>query len=109
MGLEVCESDFSKALADLRSTEEAAAVAYVHESKDNQVLKATKVADVKYKEKESVSLAKSSAEATNDRTGLQAELDAVLEYLSKLDKRCTAKAESYADRASARAAEVTGL
>merc|ERR1712130_263715 len=67
--LEVCESDFTKALADLRSTEEAAAVAYDQETKENKMQKTVKSQDVKYKEKESVSLAKSAAEATNDRKG----------------------------------------
>merc|ERR1712137_1369779 len=65
--------------------------------------------DAKYKEKEAVQLAKATAEASSDRTGVQAELDAVLEYLGKLGDRCTAKAESYADRTAAREAEIAGL
>merc|ERR1719198_992700 len=90
--LEVCESDFSKELAEMRTVEETAAAAYEQETKENAMTKTTKSQDAKYKAKEAVSLAKSTA----DRKGVQAELDAVLEYLGKLEDRCVAKAESYA-------------
>merc|ERR1739845_295719 len=83
--LEVCESDFSKSLAEMRATEETAAAAYEQETKENAMAKATKEQDAKYKEKEAVQLAKSTAEASSDRKGVQAELDAVLEYLAKLE------------------------
>merc|ERR1719446_1840611 len=107
--LEVCESDFSKSLAEMRTTEETAAAAYEQETKENALAKTTKEQDAKYKEKEAVQLAKSTSEASSDRKGVQAELDAVLEYLGKLEDRCTAKAESYADRTAAREAEIAGL
>merc|ERR1711976_606418 len=106
---EVCESDFSKSLAEMRTTEETAAAAYEQETKENAITKTTKEQDAKYKEKEAVQLKKASAEAGNDRSGFQAELDAVLEYLGKLEDRCVAKAESYADRTAAREAEIAGL
>merc|ERR1711971_570943 len=107
--LEVCESDFSKSLAEMRTTEETAAAAYEQETKEDALAKTTKGQDAKYKEKEAVPLAKSTSEASSDRKGVQAELDAVLEYLGKLEDRCTAKAESYADRKAAREAEIEGL
>merc|ERR1712003_347619 len=107
--LEVCESDFSKSLAEMLTTEETAAAAYEQETKENALAKTTKEQDAKYKEKEAVQLAKSSAESASDRKGVQAELDAVLEYLAKLEDRCTAKAESYSDRKAAREAEIAGL
>merc|ERR1719333_25732 len=93
----------------MRTTEETAAAAYEQETKENAVAKTTKEQDAKYKEKEAVQLAKSSAESSTDRKGVQEELDAVLEYLGKLEERCTAKAESYADRKAAREAESAGL
>merc|ERR1712137_605221 len=92
--LEVCESDFSKSLAEMRTTEETAAAAYEQETKENALAKTTKEQDAKYKEKEAVQLAKATTEATSDRSGVQAELDAVLEYLGKLEDRCSEKAES---------------
>jgi len=107
--LEVCESDFSKDLAEIVSTEETAAAAYERATKENEVETATKSQDVKYKSAESVRLDKKVAEATSDRSGVQEELDAVLEYLDKLKERCVAKAETYADRKAARDNEIAGL
>merc|ERR1711957_1036637 len=54
--LEVCESDFSKQLAELRATEDSSAKEYETESKENEIEKATKGQDVKFKTKESVQL-----------------------------------------------------
>merc|ERR1719235_3115506 len=50
--LEVCESDFSKGLAEMIATEEAAVSEYDKETKENEITKATKEQDVKYKTKE---------------------------------------------------------
>merc|ERR1719215_2321073 len=107
--LEVCESDFSKDLAEINTAEQTAQAAYDRETKDNEVEKATKEQDVKYKTKESVSLDKAVAEAKSDRSGVQEELDAVLEYLAKINERCVAKAETYEERTAAREAELAGL
>merc|ERR1712130_1090231 len=107
--LEVCESDFTTSLAEMRATEEAAAAEYDKQTKENAIMKKTKEQDVKYKTKESVGLDKSASEMTSDRGGVQSELDAVLEYLDKLKDRCVAKAESYADKKAAREAEIAGL
>merc|ERR1712151_572225 len=76
--LEVCESDFSKTLAELKATEESAASEYEKETKENEIEKTTKEQDVKYKTKESVGLEKSAAEMKSDVAGTQEELDAVL-------------------------------
>merc|ERR1719491_2902960 len=107
--LEVCESDFSKQLAELHATEDSAAKAYEQESKENEIEKAMKGQDVKFKTKESVQLDKASAEMTSDRAGVQTELDAVNEYLDKIKERCIAKPESYEDKTAARDAEIAGL
>merc|ERR1719356_40772 len=68
-----------------------------------------KMQDAKYKTKESKGLDKTAAELTADRTGVNAELDAVLEYLSELEAECIAKAETYAARKERREAEIAGL
>merc|ERR1719487_1865348 len=47
--------------------------------------------------------------AAADRDGVQAELDAVLEYLKKLEDQCIAKAEPYEERVRRREAEIAGL
>merc|ERR1712222_235646 len=77
--LEVCESDFSKALAEIESTEETAVEQYDAQKKENELSLTTKNQDIKYKTKEAAALDKSVTEATSDRTGVSSEFDAVVE------------------------------
>merc|ERR1719207_499071 len=107
--LEVCESDFSKGLAEMTATEEAAASEYDKETKENEITKATKEQDAKYKTKEAKGLDKETAEATADRSGVQEELDAVMEYYKGIKDRCIAKPETYEERVKRRTAEIAGL
>merc|ERR1719253_1062844 len=107
--LEVCESDFSKGLAEMIATEESAVNDYEKETKENEITKATKEQDVKYKTKEAKGLDKETAEATSDRSGVQDELDAVMEYYKGIKERCVAKAETYEERVKRRTAEIAGL
>jgi hypothetical protein len=107
--LEVCESDFTKGLADATAAENAAQSAYDRATNENKIEKATKEKDVEYKSAESIQLDKSVAESSSDRQGAQDELDAVLDYRKSLKGRCIAKAESYKERADRRAAEIDGL
>jgi len=107
--LEVCESDFSKDLAEIVSAEETAVATYETETKENEIEKATKEGNVKFKTKESASLDKASAEATSDKAGVKEEYDAVLEYFSKIQGECVAKPETYEERVKRRTAEIAGL
>jgi chromosome segregation ATPase len=107
--LEVVESDLSKALTETVATEENAVAAYDAETKENEISKASKEQDVKYKSEEATSLDKAVAEASSDRSGVQAELDAVNEYLAKLEGMCIEKAEPYEERKARREAEIAGL
>merc|ERR1719261_996396 len=107
--LEVCESDFSKGLAEMVANEESAVKDYDRTTKENEITKATKDQDVKYKTKEFKGLDKETAEATADRAGVQEELDAVNEYYAGLKERCIAKAETYDERVKRRNAEIAGL
>merc|ERR1712226_152857 len=50
--LEVCESDFSKSLAEMRTVESMAAQEYEVESQENKMTKLMKGKDVEYKTKE---------------------------------------------------------
>merc|ERR1719174_594559 len=75
--LEVCESDFTKGLAEMTAAEDSAASEYDKLTKENEIEKATKTQDAKYKTKESKGLDKETAEATADRSTEQEELDAV--------------------------------
>merc|ERR1719375_620163 len=107
--LEVCESDFSKVLAEMTATEETAVNEYEKTTKENEIAKATKDQDVKYKTKEAKGLDKDTAEATADKSGVQEELDATMEYYKGIKARCITKPVSYADRVKAREAEIAGL
>merc|ERR1719389_12265 len=107
--LEVVESDFTKDLAEMESAESNAVAEYEKVTYMNKVATTSKGQDVKYKTKEAAGLDKATSEAASDRDGVQAELDALVEYLSKLDKMCVAKAEPYAERKRRRDAELAGL
>merc|ERR1712176_1131060 len=107
--LEVCEADFSKNLAQITTDEDSAVNEYEQVTKDNEIERTNKVQDVKFKVKESKRLDKFSGESIADRTGVQAELDAVLEYLAKIEGECIEKAETYAERKARFESEIAGL
>jgi chromosome segregation ATPase len=107
--LEVCESDFTKSLAELNTVEEDAAATYKSETKDNELTKLTKDKDVEYKQKEIASLAKAGTELKTDRDAVQDELDSVMASLASLEKQCLAKAESYESKVAKQKKEIDGL
>jgi len=107
--LEVVESDFSKGLAEMQAAEQSAAAEYDQLSKANDIEKASKGQDNKYKTKESKGLDKDTTETSADRSTVQQELDAVNDYYKGIKGRCVAKAETYAERTQRRAAEIAGL
>jgi chromosome segregation ATPase len=107
--LEVIESDFTKGLTEMVAAEQTAAATFDRETKENAIEKTTKGQDVKYKTKEAAGLDKKAAELSSDRDGVKSELDAVNDYLASLDKKCTYKVESYAERKARREAEINGL
>merc|ERR1719157_243427 len=104
--LEVCLSDFTMSLAEITAAEDSAQSDYEVTTQDNKEAKVGKEQSVKYETKEAAELDKAISETTEDRATTQSELDAVLEYLEKLQDMCIAKPETYADRADRRAAEV---
>jgi len=107
--LEDIESKMTTYLADCKSDEETAVAEHDTMTKENDIDKTTKEKDVEYKTKEAKELDKSIAELSSDRDGTQEELDAVLEYLSKIEQECIAKPESYEERKKRREAELAGL
>lgn len=107
--LEVIESDFTKGLAEMIATEQTAVATHERETKENALESAAKNQDVKYKTKEAAGLDKKAAELSTDIDGVKTELDAVNDYLASLDKKCTYKVESYAERKARREAEIAGL
>jgi len=107
--LEVVEADFSKELAEIVTAEENGIATYRTETHENEIEKATREQDVKYKSKEATDLDKEITEASADQEAVKEELDAVLKYLASLEKQCIEKAETYADRKAHRGAEIAGL
>merc|ERR1719253_1155727 len=107
--LEVCESDFSKDLAEITAVEQTAAAEYEATTKENELEITAKTQDVTYKTKESKSLDKSVGETSADKSTVQAELDAVMEYWARIQDECVAKAETYAEKKARREAEISGL
>lgn len=107
--LEVCESDFTKELATVVSDEESAASEYTTVTKANEIEKASKDQDVKYKTQESTDLDKSVSDTSSDRENVETELAAVNEYWDKLKEECIEKAEPYAETVKRRDAEIAGL
>jgi len=107
--LEVIESDFAKNLAQIEEEESAAQTAYDKLTQENKVTKAQKEQDVKYKTEEYTGLDKEVAELSSDRETTESELDAVLEYDTKIKDQCIAKPETYEERKKRREAEIAGL
>merc|ERR1719378_475271 len=91
------------------TAERTAAADYDRLTKENEITKATKEQDVKYKTKEAKGLDKATTEDTADRSGVQTELDAVNEYYAGLKERCIAKATPYAEKVKRREEEIAGL
>jgi len=107
--LEVVESDFANNLAKEETEEDDAQSEYEKVSQENKIAKAMKEQDVKYKTQESKSLDTSISELSSDRQTAGSELEAVLEYYSKIKERCIAKPETYEERSGRRQAEIEGL
>lgn len=107
--LEVVESDLTKSLAELQASEDMSERGNDKLTQENFISKKMKEGDVKYKTKEFTGLDKSLTELTADRRGVQAEYDAVIEYLESVTKKCTYKVETYAEKVARRKAEVEGL
>lgn len=107
--LEVVESDFTKGLSEMTTTEENSQNIYDEQTKENAVEKTTKSADVKYKTEECTRLDNAVAETTSDRASVQTELDAVNEYLKGIEAQCIAKAETFEERQARFEAELAGL
>merc|ERR1712118_231240 len=107
--LEVVESDFTKALAEMTTAEVAAQRDYDVQTQLNKFTKDAKDKDIQYKTSELAETKKKLAELTFDLAGTQTELSAILEYLAKLNEMCIAKAEPYEERKRRREAEIAGL
>lgn len=107
--LEVAESDFTKGLAEFEANYASQKSAYEATTKENELTTTAKNQDLKYKSQEITNLKKTLKETTDDRSGVQTELDAINEYLAKINEQCIEKAEPYEETKQRRADEIAGL
>jgi len=107
--LETIEGDFSKTLAELSAAEQSAIIEYDTQAQDNEKDKAEKTVEIDARTKEFTSLDKSVSDTQSDSSNVQNELNAVLDYLSKLKKECVMKKDSLEERMQKRQAEIAGL
>jgi hypothetical protein len=107
--LEVAESDFTKLLAEVEADEKDAQDSYDKQTKANKLAKAEKETSLDYTNKELKETESALAELRGDKESESSELDAVLDYYSKIKKQCVAKPDSYEVRKQRREAEIEGL
>eukprot|EP00927_Polykrikos_kofoidii_P035748 TRINITY_DN30286_c0_g1_i1.p1 TRINITY_DN30286_c0_g1~~TRINITY_DN30286_c0_g1_i1.p1 ORF type:complete len:745 (+),score=180.73 TRINITY_DN30286_c0_g1_i1:64-2298(+) len=107
--LEVIETDFANNLASDEMEEGTRQTRYEKLKKKIELSKAMAEEDLKYKTQKYVALDNNIAKLSSDRDSVAAEQDAVLEFFSKLQERCSVKPEDYAARRERREAEIGGL
>lgn len=107
--LEVVESDLANSLAKENAAEADAQEEYDTLTQENKVAKAQQDQDVKFKTAEFKQLDTSLTETASDRSSVEEELEAVMEYYGKVKDKCVAKPETYEERTKRRSAEIEGL
>merc|ERR1712159_648444 len=86
--LEVCESDFVQALEEAKTQEASAQRAYDQQTKENEIAKNAKDHEIKHNTKEYLQMDENAKQIASDLQNAQAELDAVLEALDKINDMC---------------------
>jgi hypothetical protein len=107
--LETAETDFIRNLNEVVAEEQMAAAAYEQQTKENDLVKLAKEADVKYKTKEAASLDKYASDLATDLAGATEELDAVNSAWDTLQGQCIQMPDTYEERQQKRKDEVTRL
>jgi len=107
--LEVVESDFATMLAETKAGENTGAEEFEKSMQESRVLKATKLTEAKQKESELKSVKTTLDEFSQDKEGVQSELDAVEEYLSRLKPECQTQVPTHQETKARRLEEIDGL
>jgi len=107
--LEIVESDFTRGLADGLAEEDAAVSLHATVSQENEILKKEKEQAIIFTTKDKKAMQKTITELSRDRDTAQTELDAILEYMTKVRGQCIAKADPYEEKKKKREAEIAGL
>jgi len=107
--LEVIESDFARLLAETTAAEEAAQTEYDEFMLDSKQDKAEKGAAMTHKKDKSASQTEELDTTEADFLGTQKELDAAMEYFTKLKADCLDTGKSFAEKQAQRKEEVADL
>jgi len=107
--LEMSAADFTKLLSETEANEVEAAATYQKLVDDNQMAKASKLAEEKAKQSEIKSLTVTMTHHSEDYKAVSKEYDAVLDYLDKLKPECETKVMSYEEKKQRRESEIDGL
>jgi len=107
--LEVIESDFARLLAETTAAEEAAQTEYDEFMLDSKQNKAEKDAAMTHKKDKSATQTEELDTTEADFLGTQKELDAAMEYFTKLKADCLDTGKSFAEKQAQRKEEVADL
>merc|ERR1712137_489023 len=107
--LEVVESDFTRTLAEVESSEQEAKADYNKFKQATALERTAKEVEMKFKTKIRTAQTKNKGELKTDLQGIHDELDASSEYLARLAEQCQEKVDTYSERKARRDAEIEGL
>jgi len=108
--LEVTQSDFTRAYTEAKTAEAEAQRGYDELMEKAKITRIQKLKDIDGKKAEIVHMQSISTTSKMDRDSTQKELDAVLDYISKLRPQCGGgQVESFEERARKREDEVHAL
>lgn len=107
--LEVALSDYVRMEAEARTEEDDAIRTFDQMKQENSVNTAMKQTEIKSKEGEVARVSNMIRELKEDRSSSHRELDAVLDYLSKLKAKCEHTPMTFAERAAKRKSEIESL
>lgn len=107
--LEVILEDAERTRVEAVAAERESAAAFEKLQRDSAMARAKMEAELSGKQSERAQLERALADNGSDLKERGTELDAVLEYSSKLRERCTHKAESFETRSAKREQEIESL
>merc|ERR1719487_2847337 len=107
--LEVTQSDLVRTATEERTAEATEQHQYEELMEKMKITRLEKTKDVQAKKNEVVHMQSITTTSKMDRDTVQKELDAVLDYITKLRPSCGTQTESYDDRAARREDEVHAL
>jgi len=107
--LEVVESDFAKLLTEAQSMEDSSSQEHKRFMQDSTLSRKLKEDLADRTKSEIIRLRKVASELASDRSASQDELDAIVEYLSKLQAQCVKPDDTYEQRVARREVEIAGL